>query len=127
MFIRRFDELDQYQPPHHSGTVNRRICGPTDGVGDISVVRGTIEAGGSAHPHFHEHSDQLIFIISGQCRIRTADADGILGSNDTAILRRAIVHHIEVLGDQTLELLNVYLPALESDDTYAAHLGRFGD
>jgi mannose-6-phosphate isomerase-like protein (cupin superfamily) len=119
-FIRKFDRLDQYQPPHHSGTINRKLCDPSDGLGDVSVVRGSIAPGGSAHPHFHEHSDQIIFIISGQCKIASQDADGVLGANDTAFLRRNAAHHIEVVGDEALELLNIYLPALRPDDTYPA-------
>ena len=46
--VRIFAELDRYQPPHHVGTTNRRIFGPEDGVGDFSMVRGTLWPGGGA-------------------------------------------------------------------------------
>jgi quercetin dioxygenase-like cupin family protein len=116
--VRRVSALEPYSPPHHSRTTNRRILGPDDGVGDFVVVRGTLEAGGGADPHFHEHSDQLVFVISGHCRIRAGSTDEVLGPNDTAFLPRVIPHVVDVAGDTPLELLITYLPALQPGDTH---------
>ena len=118
--IRRFSTVETYTPPYHARTTNRRILGPEDGVGDLLVVHGTLEPGGGADPHFHEHCDQLVFVITGRCRMRVGDIDEQLGANDTAFLPRAIPHLVEVLGDTPLELLITYLPALQQGDTHPA-------
>jgi mannose-6-phosphate isomerase-like protein (cupin superfamily) len=118
--VRRFAALEPYSPPHHSRTTNRRILDPDDGVGDLLVVRGTLEPGGGADPHYHEHCDQLIFVITGRCRVRAGDTDEVLGPNDTAFLPRAVPHVVDVLGDAPLELFITYLPALRQGDTHPA-------
>lgn len=118
--IRRFTDLQPYSPPHHTRTTNRRVLGPDDNVGDLLVVRGTLEPGGGADRHYHEHCDQLIFVISGRCRVSVGDTDEVLGPNDTAFLPRMIPHLVDVLGEAALELLITYLPALRQDDTHPA-------
>lgn len=118
--VRMFAELDEYEPPHHAATTNRRIFGPEDGVGDFSMVRGTLRPGGGADPHYHEQSDQLIFVIAGRCRVRAGATDMVLGGNDTAFLPRLVPHVVDVLGDEPLELFITYLPALRPGDTHPA-------
>jgi quercetin dioxygenase-like cupin family protein len=117
-FVRRFAALEPYSPPHHSGTTNRRILGPNDGAGDVLVVRGTLEPGGGADPHYHEHCDQLIFVIAGRCRVRVGEIDEVLGRDDTVFLPREVPHVVEVVGDERLELLITYTPALRPGDTH---------
>ena len=125
--VRRFAALEPYAPPHHSHTTNRRILGPEDGVGDLLVVHGTLGPGGGADPHYHEHCDQLIFVIAGRCRVRVGgsgvsgvEMDEELGPNDTAFLPRSIPHVVDVLGDEPLKLFITYLPALRPGDTHPA-------
>ncbi|MFF2851984.1 cupin domain-containing protein [Streptomyces sp. NPDC058001] len=116
--VRRFASMEPYSPPHHSRTTNRRIFGPDDGAGDLVLVRGTLEPGGRADPHYHKHCDQLLFVIAGSCRVRVGETDEVLGANDTAFLPREVPHVVDVLGEATLELLITYLPALRPGDTH---------
>jgi len=122
--VRMFAELDGYQPPHHVGTTNRRIFGPEDGIGDFSMVRGTLWPGGGADRHYHEHSDQLIFVMSGRCRVRAGATDVVLVGNDTVFLPRLVPHVVDVVGDEPLELFITYLPALRPGDTNPAGTGN---
>lgn len=124
--LRCFDHLVAYQPPHHAATVNRRIFTANDGLGDFTMVRGTLQPGGGADPHFHRVSDQVIFVISGMCRVLCGTSDVVLSANDTAFLPRGTPHAVEVLGDAALELHITYLPGLREDDTVPAPIGRLG-
>ena len=44
------EELEAYTPPRHTLTSNLRLLPGDDANGEVSVVRGTIEHGGSALP-----------------------------------------------------------------------------
>ncbi|MFE4670503.1 cupin domain-containing protein [Streptomyces sp. NPDC056716] len=124
--VRRFASIESYSPPHHLRTTNRRIFGPDDGVGDLVLVHGTLDPGGRADPHYHEHCDQLIFVIAGSCRVRAGEADEVLNANDTAFLPRQLPHVVDVVGDVPLELLITYLPALRHGDTHPLEASAMG-
>lgn len=61
------------------------------------------------HPH-RAKDDQLIFVVSGTCRVRAGDTDAVLSRDDTAFLPRRVPHVVDVLGDQPLELFITYRP-----------------
>lgn len=110
-------ELAPYTPPRHTLTSNLRLLPGVDADGAVSVIRGTIEHGGAALPHRHLKSTQFLHIISGRCSVELGTETLELGVGDSVLIPTDVVHHVEVLSTEPLELINVYYPALASDDT----------
>lgn len=110
-------ELEPYTPPRHTLTSNLRLLPGDDADGEVSVVRGTIEQGGSALPHRHLESTQFLHILSGRCSVDLDSQTLELGGGDSVLIPTDVVHHVEVLSLEPLELINVYYPALAPDDT----------
>lgn len=110
-------ELEPYTPPRHTLTSNLRLLPGVDADGAVSVIRGTIEHGGAALPHRHLKSTQFLHIISGRCCVELGTETLELGVGDSVLIPTDVVHHVEVLSTEPLELINVYYPALASDDT----------
>lgn len=110
-------ELEAYTPPRHTLTSNLRLLPGADADGAVSVVRGTIEHGGSALPHRHLKSTQFLHILSGRCSVELGDDTLELAGGDSVLIPTDVVHHVEVLSSEPLELINVYYPALAPDDT----------
>lgn len=110
-------ELEPYTPPRHTLTSNLRLLPGADADGAVSVVRGTIEHGGSALAHRHMKSTQFLHILSGRCSVELGADILELGGGDSVLIPTDVVHHVEVLSSEPLELINVYYPALAADDT----------
>lgn len=110
-------ELDPYTPPRHTLTSNLRLLPGADADGAVSVVRGTIEHGGSALPHRHLKSTQFLHILAGRCSVELAADTLELTGGDSVLIPTDVVHHVKVLSTEPLELINVYYPALAADDT----------
>lgn len=114
-----WDDLTEYSPPAHVGTINRRVLDAAGSQGQLSMVRGTLSPGGAAEAHYHRVSAQVTHILSGRCEV---DVDGDkreFGAGDTVYIGVGEVHVVTVLGTEELQLVNVYVPPLESDDIHA--------
>lgn len=111
-------DLDAYTPPRHTLTENHRLL-PGEYVEDkFNVVRGQIEKGGSALPHFHKISQQFLHITSGTCEVTLGDDVVSLGAGDSIFIDTEVPHKVIVTSDDPLELINVYTPALQTGDIY---------
>lgn len=114
-----WDGLAEYSPPAHVGTVNRRVLDAEGSEGRLSMVRGQLAPGGAAEAHYHRVSAQVTHILRGRCRV---DVDGVtreLSAGDTVYFGVGEVHEVTVLGTEELQLVNVYVPPLGSDDIHA--------
>ena len=112
-------DTETYSPPRHSGTTNRRLLDGSVTNGLYNVVHGHIEHGGEAEEHHHRYSTQFLHILSGSCRVTLDSAVVILESGESVFIPVGVRHHVEVLDPAGITLINVYQPALASDDTLA--------
>lgn len=110
--------LEVYSPPAHVGTYNRRLLTDGDTEGRLSMVRGDLEPGGRAEAHFHVVSSQVTHILAGRCKVLVEDQVKELGPGDSVYIPVGKIHEVIVLGDQRLELVNVYVPPLAADDIH---------
>lgn len=114
--LSRWAELAAYSPPAHTGTTNHRLLTGEQTQGRLSMVHGRLDSGGAALRHRHHRSAQVTHILAGRC---TVDLDGEcreLGPGDTVYIPVGCWHEVTVLGEQELELINVYQPPLRADD-----------
>lgn len=117
--VKRFADQTAYTPNHHTGTVNRRFLDAGETPHDVTVVRGTLNPDGGADYHVHQHSDQLIFVISGSCTVTVGGTEHEIVAGDMIFLPRAIPHGVRVTSRHDLELHITYLPSLRAGDTHA--------
>lgn len=114
--IIRWNDLEEYTPPLHSGTNNRRLLDTLTSGGQFSVVHGSIAQGGEAEDHYHSHSSQFVHILEGMCRLFCDGESFDLEPGDSAFIPVGVRHRVEVPNPGGVELINVYQPALEPED-----------
>ena len=69
--LRRFvitpEEAESYTPPRHTGTTNLLYLARDQlGSKQFEVVMGRPVPGGGGEPHFHDRTEQLIFVLQGR-------------------------------------------------------------
>ena len=102
-----------YEPPGHTGTVNRRLVPPPGlPMGKMEVVLGVLQAGGQALLHDHKDLDQAIYILEGRCRVTDGKDIAEVGPEQLVYLPAGFPHEITSLGPQALRLLVIYAPPL---------------
>lgn len=112
------DNLKSYTPPRHTLTTNHALLPGSDVEGLFNVVRGKIEKGGEALPHYHELSKQFLHITAGSCMVSLGSEQIRLGAGDSVMIDVRVPHKVEVISEEPLELINIYTPALASDDIH---------
>jgi mannose-6-phosphate isomerase-like protein (cupin superfamily) len=110
----RFDDTEPYEPAGHHGVLNRLLVGRASGdVHEVSIWHGTIDPGGSADPHVHEHSVQVYITVSGMLTVAGSDdAAADVGPGDVALFAAGERHEIHNDGDAPASLYVISAPAL---------------
>lgn len=111
-----WEQLEEYSPPAHVGTTNRRILDGATSQETLSMVRGRLQPGGCAEAHYHRVSTQVTHVIAGRCRVEVDGQVQELGPGDTVFIPVGQVHVVTVLGETDLQLVNVYHPPLQTSD-----------
>ena len=113
--IQHVDTIAAYSPPLHDGTVNRRLVEAGIGAG-VEVIQGRLAPGGTASRHKHRESWQIILVQAGRARIALGD-DVVqeVGPGTVVRIPPMMPHQVEILGDETAELIVIYSPPLERD------------
>lgn len=102
-----------YEPPGHTGTVNRRLVPPPGmPMGKMEVVLGVLQPGGQALMHEHADLDQAIYVLEGRCRIDDGRESAEMGSGQIVYLPAGCPHEVTILGDRPARLLVIYAPPL---------------
>jgi quercetin dioxygenase-like cupin family protein len=107
------DAVPTYEPPGHTGTVNRRLVPPPGRPrGKLEVVLGVLQPGGQALMHTHADLDQAIYVLEGGCRVESAGETAEMGCGQIVYLPAGTPHQITALGPQALRLIVIYAPPL---------------
>ena len=69
-----------------------------------------LESDGPGRHHHHPKSDLLCYVVSGRLELTTPHRTEILESGDAAFIPAGMEHAIRKVSDQTLSLLEVYVP-----------------
>jgi quercetin dioxygenase-like cupin family protein len=79
--------------------------------GKFSIVEETSPVGGVVPPHFHNETDEAIYVIEGEYEF-TRGEETIIGSKgDTLFIPRKTTHSFRNLGDKPGKLLAVISPS----------------
>ena len=107
------DAVPTYEPPGHTGTVNRRLVPPPGHPrGKLEVVLGVLQPGGQALMHTHADLDQAIYVLEGGCRVESAGETAEMGSGQIVYLPAGTPHRVIATGDTALRALVIYAPPL---------------
>lgn len=114
----RLNQLEPYSPDAHTGTINRRIIGQeTVAAKNMEVVLGEIDPTGTAKPHFHRDTEQVIYLLEGRIEVEMRGEKEKLEPGDSVYFPPGEKHQVVVLGDQPAKLLVIYCPPIQSADT----------
>ncbi len=102
-----------YEPPGHTGTVNRRLVPPPGmAMGKMEVVLGVLQPGGQALMHDHADLDQAIYVLEGRCLVESRGESVEMGPEQIVYLPAKVPHQVTVIGEQAARLLVIYAPPL---------------
>ena len=109
----RSDSVPAYEPPGHTGTVNRRLVPPPgQATGKLEVVLGVLQPGGQALLHAHADLDQAMYVLEGGCRVESGGEAAEMGPGQIVYLPAGVPHQVTALGPPALRLLVIYAPPL---------------
>ena len=110
--IVRQNDLDQYAPPNHEGTVNVRLA-DKEFCDRFEMILGTVKPGGEAAPHSHDVEHQIIYILKGQAEVTLGDDPAVIcGPGDVIRIPPKLEHAIIATGDEDYQCVMIYSPPL---------------
>jgi quercetin dioxygenase-like cupin family protein len=106
------NDLDQFAPPDHHGTVNVRLSDERF-CDAFEMVLGTVVPGGEAEPHHHDREHQIIYILHGQADVRLGDDPArVCGPGDVIRIPPGLEHAVVAKGAEEFQCVIVYSPPL---------------
>ena len=109
----RPESVPPYEPPGHTGTVNRRLVPPPgQATGKLEVVLGVLEPGGQALMHAHADLDQAMYVLEGGCRVESGGEAAEMRPGEIVYLPAGLPHQITATGEKALRVLVIYAPPL---------------
>lgn len=106
------NDLEQFAPPNHDGTVNVRLSDKMF-CEAFEMLLGTVKPGGEAEPHSHDTEHQIIYILKGQADvILGGDPPVICGPGDIIRIPPKLKHAVVTKGDEDYQCVIIYSPPL---------------
>lgn len=88
------NDVSVYVPPGHDDTYNRRLVGPEMGADHLEVILGEMGPRGTADPHVHAGSEQVIYLLEGTLRVICDGLQEMLGPGEIAFFPAGLSHQI---------------------------------
>ena len=102
------NDLDQFAPPGHGGTVNVRLA-DKEFCDGFEMLLGTVKPGGEAEPHSHDVEHQIIYILKGQAEVTLGDDPTVLCGPGTVIrIPPKLEHGIVAVGEEDYQCVIIY-------------------
>lgn len=105
--------ISGYVPNGHSGTLNRRLIGPTSGSKYVEIILGEMDSTGFAEEHAHYNLEQAIFILEGTLRVLSNGSDELLEPGDLVFIPKGALHQVKCETKKS-RFLVIYAPPLEN-------------
>jgi len=110
--IERIQDMERYSPPAHVGTQNIRLVDRAF-CESFEMVRGVVQPGGEAEPHFHEKEFQVMYVIAGKAEVRLGAGEPVICPPGTIVrIPPKLMHRVVATGAEPLEVVIVYSPPL---------------
>jgi mannose-6-phosphate isomerase-like protein (cupin superfamily) len=122
--IEHIEDLARYVPPTHVGTQNVKLT-ERDFCPAFEMVRGLVQPGGEAEPHFHAGEHQVMYVIAGVAEVTLGDDAPIRCGPGTIVrIPPRLMHRVLCASTQPLEAIIVYSPPLPKENAF--HTDRSG-
>jgi quercetin dioxygenase-like cupin family protein len=95
-------------PPSRSTTM--KLTGQETG-GRIMMFEETVPAGTGSTRHFHQDSDEIAYVLSGEVTFKIGDEITVRGEGTCAFMPRGVPHAWKNTGAVTGRVLFLYTPA----------------
>lgn len=119
-FFVRAEDIPEYQPANHVGTVNRRLIGrETVGAKQVEMLLGTIEPHQGALPHAHPGIEQVCYMLEGRAVAEVGGETAELGPGDCCFFPADAPHVFTAIGDEKVRVLVIYSPPYEENPARA--------
>ena len=82
-----------------------------------SLAEARLPVGASTTPHYHVHTEEIYYILSGQGRMRIGEETSAVEPGDAIAIPPGKEHEITNTGNETLVFLCCCAPAYEHEDT----------
>ncbi len=106
-------EIEGFEPPHHTLTVDRKLVDKEDGAKNFAIWHGEVGVGGVAEVHSHR-MEQAFLILSGKALFEIEGRRYELSQGDLIFLPSWLPHGIKSIGEKPLEILIFMAPPPES-------------
>ena len=114
--IQHLDDMARYAPPDHRGTVNVRLVDKAF-CGTFEMNHGTVQPGGEAEPHLHEHEHQVFYVLEGACDVTLGDDPPVRCGPGTVVrIPPRLMHRVVAVGDTPMKGIIIYSPPLGPRD-----------
>jgi quercetin dioxygenase-like cupin family protein len=115
-------EAESYSPPRHVNTINYRLAGKGGIITEnLEILLGELWKGSEAEYHYHQESEQAIFILEGECKLEFQDGYGEVASKeDLVVIPKKLGHRLLVTSEK-LRALVIYSPNLKENDIVPIH------
>jgi mannose-6-phosphate isomerase-like protein (cupin superfamily) len=116
--IENIRDLPRYSPPSHVGTENVRLV-ERDFCGTFEMIRGVVQPGGEAEPHFHAAEHQVFYVLSGEAEVKLGDEPSVRCGPGTVVrIPPRLMHRVTCAGSAPLEVIIVYSPPLPKEHAF---------
>jgi mannose-6-phosphate isomerase-like protein (cupin superfamily) len=113
--------------PEARGTQRLLIQGAIDGVASIDMIRFDIRTRPQGVYHLHEHTDNVMLVLSGTLEMIVDGQRHILRENDMIFIPRGVAHSSGSGSDQPVQGIEVYAPARGTDSVPVDVPAQIGD
>ena len=100
------------------GSEIRELLAPRNScIRKQSLAEARLPAGASTTPHYHCHTEEIYYILSGTGQMLIGDQQRPVGPGDAVAIPPGAVHQITNSGPQPLVFLCCCAPCYEHEDT----------
>lgn len=111
----------QLAPLHMCSGEGKALWGPGDMYtflvtgdqtgGTVFAMEGLVPPGGGPPLHIHEHEDETLYILEGECEVEVGDNPLLASTGDFVWMPRGTPHRFSNTGTETLRLILTFTPA----------------
>jgi len=83
-----------------------------------SFAEAIVQSGETTHLHFHQNSEEIYYITTGQGEMTLGEESFEIVSGDSIIIKPGTAHCIKNIGSKPLHIFCLCAPAYSHDDTY---------
>lgn len=109
----RLDDLEDipaFAPPHHSGTLDRKLVHEANGAKHMAIWHGEIAPGGTAEEHVHADMEQTFYVLGGAGLFTLGGQEHRLTQGGLIFAPPGVPHSIVSVGEVSLRMLIIMAP-----------------